>query len=293
MGTPVEPAEHPKPKQRWSRLRLAVVILFVIASLLGIDAYRRDRRTRWLVSEIDAANGSVRLPESLPKQFLSNPWREFDKDVFVHLRRPTLWKGAPKAWGKSAPPAVDAAWLQAHHYLAGLRVTSLMLGELPVTRTEYSQLFTQHPIEDLTYTGVEGADEVATALNRCQRLRRVEFSRSDLSDEGFRALPLEELTELGIAYTELTPVGLNDFKRCRQLTSLSLDGKQLDIVVPELLAMKKTLDTLDLYGPGIEDRHLAPLYELKPTILYLTDTNVSEKAVEELQRRLPDCSISR
>ena len=79
--------DNPTPKRRWSRVRLAAVVLLGLPLLLGLEAYRRHRRVQWLVSEIEAGGGWVRLPDSLLDQLREGEWSNLDKDVYVGFSR--------------------------------------------------------------------------------------------------------------------------------------------------------------------------------------------------------------
>ena len=284
MSAPVAAAE---PKMRVSRRRLASVVFFCVLLAIVIDAYRRQRHVQWLVSEIDAVGGHVRLPEPLLEQAWAGRWS-------------TLTHGAAVGMGGSKfgaelerlPPDVDGAWLDAHNNLAGLRVTNLMIGGTKWTGADITGLVEQHPIDNFNAWGLQGADDAAHALENCATVRSVSLASSDLTDEGFRALPLEQLTRIEILRAQhLTSAGLRELRRCDQLEFLAIDDKQAEAAIPLLLEWQRPLGVLWLEGPAITGEDLERLHELKLRILFLSGTSVSEAAVENFRQKLPGCCI--
>ena len=81
-------------------------------------------------------------------------------------------------------------------------------------------------------------------------------------------------------------------RRCRRLSSLGIDGRQLDDEIPAMLASMETLLRLELVGREVTDEHVDQLVTM-PQLGWLTliDTSVTPKRANALQARHPDCVV--
>jgi hypothetical protein len=275
-----------KLKQRWSRRQLVVVLAVSVLLLLLIDVYRRHRRTQWLVSEVTAVGGSIHLPDSLLQQLWEGRWSNLNQDLSVSLGGSKLGD----QWDR-LPPDVDGKWLRDLDDLAGLRITNLMIGGTPLPGADVARLIERHPIDNFNAWELKGADDAARALRDSPTVSKVSLQNSDLTDAGFRLLPLEQLTGLEISRAPLTADGLQDLKRCTRLRSLWIDASQADSAIAALLEGQGSLGALSLDGPQITDEHLEDLDRLQLDLLLLMGDSVSEEAVNTLRAKLPECTI--
>jgi hypothetical protein len=113
----------------------------------------------------------------------------------------------------------------------------------------------------LSAADVQHADEVAAALGTKRQLWLLHLGESDLSDAGFRRLPLENLRELDVAGSNVTPGALADLSRCRQLTGLTIDGHQFTAEFAEQLRRLPYLK-LTLRGSSVTDEHVRAHHRL-------------------------------
>jgi hypothetical protein len=91
-------------------------------------------------------------------------------------------------------------------------------------------------------------DAVAEAFSTKSTLRKVFLNQSDLTDAGFRRLPLQQLEELGIDETHVTAQALDELHKCSRLEVLALNPTQLTESVVETLASLPELSSLSKYS---------------------------------------------
>lgn len=275
-------SDNPIPKRRWSRVRLAAVVLLRLPLLLGLEAYRRHRRVQWLVSEIEAVGGVIVLPEPLFQQLWRGQWKDLDVEVHVGFG------GA--VWPKRLEDSLGG-WLLKHDYFKGLRIRALNLNSVNLSPSAFRTLIEVHPIKVITLRNLANADGIAVVLRDVASVKEVDFNWSNLTDTGLRSLPLEQLTYVGLAGTEVTPQGVSQLQRCTQLTSLAVGGAQTDHAISALLKTNAPLKSLMFEGPEIADEHLVRLHDFQLEELVLRGTSVSDEAVRELRKIMPGCSI--
>ena len=253
---------------RW----LAAVVILGVGAWLAVDAYVQQRRVAWLVSEVRAVHAHVSLPPTPVQQLLHGSWPWHGGGVHFAM-----------GWG------IEPGWLREHDCLRGLGIQRLALVERPTSRAEFTKLLQMHPIQELSAR--EYAGEIAGLLKECPKLQRVDFEQSDLSDSGFCELPFEQLSSINIAGASVSHEGLQQLSRCRSLTLLAIDSKQIDAAVTVLVESRIPIETLEIRDSSAEDRHLRKLQDLPLRRLELRRGSVSVDAVELLKQHLPDCSI--
>lgn len=281
--------EVAKPTRRWSRLRLLLIVAVCLTVLLCAESYRRQRRIEWLAEEIKAVGGEVELPEPLLKQLWQGGWSNLDREVQVDLGGSKL---DDNSWTRQ-PPDIDRNWLLEHDDLAGLQIADLIVNETPLPGANIACIIQKNPIRRFEGSEFKGADDAVRALKNSSTLTHVCLEGSDLTDEGLRSIPLEQLVLLRIEHTKVTPVGLRELRRCRRLKLLGADGTQAADAISELLTIEPKLADLSLWleGPLVTDAYLVRLHELPLTGLWLVETSVSDGAVAELKKKLPQCTI--
>ena len=125
-----------------------------------------------------------------------------------------------------------------------------MVGGTPLLGADIASIIEKNPIRSFEAWELKGADHAVRALKNSSTLRNVSLERSDLTDEGLRLIPLEQLTQLRIEHSKITPVGLRELRRCRQLKLLGVDGTQAPSAIAELLAIEPKLAGLSLWLEG-------------------------------------------
>ena len=166
------------------------------------------------------------------------------------------------------------------------------MDDSPLDANDVVRLIDQHPLRDFSAHSLQDADSVAIALARKSLLTKLELERSDLTDDGLRLLPLEQLETLHVNGTHVTPAGLNELRRCCNLETLIIDGTQFDETVVAALTELPALQDVDLIGEDINDENIhliAALQHLQS--LYLDETSVTDSKIEDLRQSMPGTVI--
>lgn len=174
------------------------------------------------------------------------------------------------------------------------------LKELSLVRLEIGNRclapFVNNPsLTKLRVRGAAGVTDQAIAeyLPNFVNLVSLELSELAIGDESLDTIvKLPKLSELNLLRTRVTNVGL------KKLAGLSLKKLNLDDIatigdeaIPAILAIP-TLEFLHLGKTKVTDQGVAELSGLKNLKdLLINDTAVSEKALAELQAKLPDLKI--
>lgn len=271
---------HPQPFRMLSPLhRRILAVLAPLAVVAVVWAYEFDQRNQEvqrLVNEITNAGGYVMLETPLWRKYLAR-WRGH---LFYR------W-----TWVCIHGTAIDDEWLRERDYLTAFNIDFLAIGDCSVTVEGVAGLIERHSIEDIIVPNFHDCDAIAASLGAEKSLCGVSFSDTDLSDAGFRQLPLEQLTVISVEGTRVTPRGLLELKRCRRLSRVSLDGRQFDDAVAELLGEQRQIDHLCLFGEVVSDDHLAQIEEMNVRRVELTGTCVTQEGIAALRIALPKCQI--
>lgn len=273
-----------RPIRRRSRLRLAVAALMCVVVVIAVDADRRRRRVQWLVAEVNGAGGGATLPPPLIR------WGELRRVGAWNVRH--LRSELDDEVSVRFAATMDEDWLRDHDDLAGLEISYLGLANWSGPAAHLTTFMRVHPIESVYAEGAQGADDIALALLDSATLRIARFSYSSLTDAGFHSLPLEQLERIEISGTHVSPQGVSELRRCRELTHLRVSGRHAEFAISALVECGRAMDTLEIED-DVEVRQLARLSELKLDTLWLLATSVSMDDFNELQRQLPDCSLRR
>jgi hypothetical protein len=188
-------------------------------------------------------------------------------------------------------PTFDDQWLREHDDLAALEIDALMLNHCSMTVDGLRGVISRHPIQYFAAYNVAGCDSIAELLTTKESLWCASFSNTDLSDAGLRSLPLETLVVVPVNGTNVTSAGLSELRRCRQLNSVSLDGRQFDQTVADLLRTEDQYFVLWLVGNGVTDAHLERVHSMNNGYVFLTDTSVTAKGIAALKVARPDCRV--
>jgi hypothetical protein len=154
-----------------------------------------------------------------------------------------------------------------------------------------ARLVDKHPIQTLQAHGVAQSDLIAKALSTSTSLQVANFSYADLTDGGFRMLPLELLEGVSVAESAVTSNGLEELRRCRQLNWAELDGQQFDESVAGLLCGQLKVKILSLSGDKVTDEDLAQIHGTALLRVVLNDTAVTPQGIATLRRTLSKCQF--
>ena len=270
------------PSDRWRRWLAAVLLSACVAGFLAWREYQRRVRVDNLVWEVGLYGGEVYLAPTPLDQL--QKWRS----------------GTPVTWRSGAMVALydgthlDTAWLQDHNYLEDLSIAFLVVDDEAVSEQDALILIDRHPLEVFYGFAQPNADEVAAALAKKSQLHSVNLTDSELTDAGFRKLPLERLVMLDVDNTDVTASALGELHRCQKLQFVSIDGEQLDESVVATLAALPSLECVTLKGAAVDDKNLQLIAAL-PNLphLELFDTDVSDSASTALKQAMPDTFIQR
>lgn len=268
--------------RRWHSVLLALVCTGAAAAGWGLW---RTARVQRLVAEIEQAGGKVELG--------STTW--------------TLFWDRVNGWGGKNPTRVRLArgttqeWLTSWDDLSDLSIEMLKIDEPAKLGPELARLVGRHPLETLYAPGVKGADEIAAVLSVSRSLTELNLRDSDLTDEGLRRLPLEQLRMLNIAGTRVTLDGLRELRQLPAVVQIVLDGRQVNAETVALLEQNPNSYRLWLYGPDVNDETLQMLKTAlgatgphKMTALCVGQrqvSEVSESAMLAWQRDVPSVQI--
>lgn len=259
-----------------SRVAIAALFLLPVVVLVGLARLRQER-AQHLAIEIRAKGGQAFLPPSVFENVRS--WWSDDfwqnSDTFVALQSAEL----------------DGVWLRNHDFLADLSISNLQV--FGVDPSDVALLVEVHAVKRFSAPMYEGVDSLVPVLAAETELAELKLSSSDLTDSGFRALPLEQLQSLDIEGAKVTPEGLDELRRCRQLEWLTLDGIQFDEAVARTLTSVVSLDRLELIGPDVTDQHcrlLPQLNHVSEVVFY--GHSVTPAGLSELRSQMPNCRIT-
>lgn len=206
-------------------------------------------------------------------------------------------------------------------HLAGLvRLESLRLNGTRVTGAGLASLQHLQRIHTLRLADIDITDEHLPVLAQFRHLAVLMLGHAPITDAGMPHIgQLSQLTDLSLAgcrvtdeglvhlksltmlahlglgeNRRITGAGLVHLKELPSLTSVALNATSMSDAAMPLVAEMPRLTNLSLYAGDITDAglvHLRPLKQL--TALEIGHTQVTDAGVEQLQRDLPMCKISR
>ena len=147
---------------------------------------------------------------------------------------------------------------------------------------------------DLRYAHV--IDEDMMGVEMFREARSLDITYTAITDKGFRRLRnLRQLRELhagGPFSRQITDDGLSHLRKLRQMRSLEL--RHTGIRNDGLAALQgmTQLHLLSLFGSDIDDAALPHLQQLSGLRkLVVRRTKLSQAAIQQLKKSLPDCEI--
>lgn len=171
----------------------------------------------------------------------------------------------------------------------------LDLGSTQVTDAGLVHLKGFDKLRVLNLRSTETTDTGLASLKRLTRLRHLALFGTHISDRGMEEIKeLKNLEALSLGSTPISDAGLskivwNDLVR---LEELRLDGTRVTDAGLKNLAGLRSLQVLDLRNTPITDAGLIPLRRMTTLReLYLTNTEVSDSAADDLRQASPDLKI--
>lgn len=271
---------RPSRRRRWIILGL---VLFPIA-VVALTMWQREARAQRLVSEIEAAHGAIVRETSTWDRWVGKMVNESSGEL--------MYREADGAIVRLDGRMFDNRWLRDHDFLRALPISTLALNNVSFSGSELAQLVGAHPLRELYAADVEMSAEVFDGILGQRRLKLLHLRGASLRDEQFVRLPLEQMEQLYVELTDVTPSGLRDLSRCNRLVSLGLDGRQLDEVTATSVASMPRLGFLNIVGRDVADEHALRLHAM-PNLrrLILVDTSVSKEAFQALQLAIPETIV--
>lgn len=261
--------------RRHRRILAVLIPLAVVAIVYAVEFNRRHEEVQRLVNEIKNSGGEVYMKSPLYYR------------LFARMRDHLTF---PETMVFLQGDRIDDEWLRQRDDLAVLDIDILSVAQSPLSGRELARLVQKHSLKQLTTSFLADSDLVAVALSDSKSLRCAGFGDSDLTDAGLRTLPLENLNVVDVGNSAVTPDGLQELNRCRQLNALWLDGRQFDDSIADILH-KKQVHYLSLEGESVTDEDLRLVARMDIRRIELAGTSVTQDGVADLQVALPNCQI--
>jgi hypothetical protein len=271
---------HPVRRRRWIVCGLVLLPL----ALVALTQWRQEVRAQRLVSDIEAAHGAIIRETSV--------WDRWVGKMVQESSGTLMYRETDGAIVRLDGQAFDNSWLRNHDYLRELPISTLTLNNVNIRGMELAQLVGSHPLRELYAAETELSPEVFDRILQQRRLKLLHLRGASLKDEQFVRLPLEQLEQLYVELTDVTPNGLRDLSRCDRLGCLGLDGRQLDEATAASLAEMPRLLFLNVVGRDVTDTH-AELLHAMPQLhrLILVDTSISPQGLSHLRLAIPDTIV--
>lgn len=259
------------------RARTLVMGLLTTAALsAGLFALLQQRHHRQLNTEIVSAGGKVTLPPPISTIY----WQRW------HGRR--IYEGTSvELSGNSLP----RGFLRDRDYLRHLDITDLTVREFSGDAADVAELVAAHPLHQFIGTRMQGTNQIAAALHSKALMRSIWITKSDLTDDGFARLPLEEVAELNVSHTHVTPDGLLELKRCQNLHILWISGTQLDESSINVIGRLPNAVSLTVHDSVSVDS-LRQFKDSRVRKIWLYNTSLSPEEIDQLQRDLLEIDVS-
>ena len=148
-------------------------------------------------------------------------------------------------------------------------------------------------LPELTHSGYQ-------TLTECQAVKVLYFLGSTLDDESLKEIAAMPLDTLTLWHTDVTNEGLAVLGKMNILRELSIGSSRktykygdsfIDDAGLAHLANIPKLKKLWLYGPKFSDESVDALVNIKQLRTLIISASLSDGAVEELRKRMPNCEI--
>lgn len=274
---PMAPNES---RGRISPVVIAGVVLVVAFALIAARQMLRPQQQEDLVEQIQAVGG-----------FVTNDPPPTLAERISAYQSGSGWLATYSAVGLYTSD-ITGEWLRKHDNLAALKITDLKLSETALTDVELARLVEAHPLHVLQLREEQVGEETVAALAGRKELMILELRDCPIGDDQLARLPLEQLDELRIDGTRVTPEGLEALRRAQKIVELTIDGRQLSDGTGKLLNAMPQLRDLQLFGSAVTDEHLDQLHNVPQLeFIQLSRTAVSDDGVKLLRAALPKCDV--
>ncbi|MFO1095540.1 MAG: hypothetical protein U0992_19895 [Planctomycetaceae bacterium] len=270
-----EPTYKPKPRTRRRFLIGGVLVATLLLLILNVE--RQQLHVAELKRDIERAGGTVTLADPIYVQL----WQKLRGGRFGSV-----------TYVRLEGPAFNSQWLQEHDDLNDIKVNHLDLIGTQLDGSDISRLAKVQPLQWLRGQNVRNADAVARAFSNRESAFGLELPDSDLSDAGFRELPLEQLVSLDVSGSQVSLDAMKQLRNCRHLSGLIVDGRQFDAEIKDMiLKLNRPQFFLSLVGPTVTDRHLELVRQMQvkgqDLDVFLVDAGASNEAINRLMGEFP------
>ncbi|MBS1996205.1 MAG: protein kinase [Cyanobacteria bacterium SZAS LIN-2] len=150
-----------------------------------------------------------------------------------------------------------------------------------------------NPVPILHFKGSPSAGADIARINWLDKVQQMDLKRVKNVDPILARLAgSNSLDVIHMDFTEPSLQALDGLSACRKLYDLGLSDCDIDDTKMSVISKNSNLRYLVLNGTKITDAAVSEIIKLKRlTLVSVKNTDLSPKAVEELRRRLPHCSV--
>jgi Leucine-rich repeat (LRR) protein len=268
MQTEPPNAEPPKRKRRWFQFSLRSLMMLTLLVGLGMATWivpikNRAERQKAAVEAIKNDSGSL--------------FYDYELDAYGN--------------GITGAEPPGPAWLRR---LLGDDFFTTVVGVGVNTPADMKYLGELSELRGVGAYGVPIADVDLESIRGSTQLKGLNLSLTKVTDAGLRNLKtLSQLEDLELSVTRVTDLGLKHLRGLTKLKSLNLNDTRITDAGLESLSGLSRLQALTLSHTKLTDAGLDRLKGLtKLRELHLEGTNVTGAGVKDLQKALPNCTIS-
>lgn len=266
------------------RITFLIALVLLPISLYLLVTGVNDLRERELVSEIEAGHGTVVRETS--------EWDRWMGEMVDAKSGIRMYRSTDGAIVRLDGNVFDNVWIRDHDYLKALPISTLTLNKANISGTDLAQLVGSHPLRELYAAEVEVSPEVLEGILQQQRLKLLHLRGCKFEDQQFVRLPLEQMEQIYIEQTQVTPQGLQDLQRCSRLSYLGIDGHQLNDGTATLLAAMPNLRMLNVVGAEVTDAHIRRLHGMQQlNQVMLVQTSATAEGMAALRSSIPGCIV--
>ena len=268
MQTEPPNALPPKRKRRWFQFSLRTLMMLTLALGLGMAT--------WIVPIKKSAEKQKAAVEAIKSD---SGYVNYDYEV------------DSSGNGITAAEPPGPAWLRR---LLGDDFFTTVISVGVNTPADMKYLGELSQLRDVGAYGVPIADADLEGIRRSSQLKGLDLSLTNVTDGGLENLKgLSQIEYLRLSVTRVTDLGLKQLKGLSQLQTLNLNDTRITDAGLESLSGLSRLQDLTLSHTKLTDAGLDRLKGLtKLRELHLEGTNVTGAGVKDLQKALPNCTIS-
>jgi len=177
--------------------------------------------------------------------------------------------------------------------LAGLPgLVRLEVGNMKIFEKDVRAISALKEIREVGLHDKTVTDATIADLGNAQ-LRRLDLSRTEITDEGLRRLAsMEGLEYLDVSDTKITDSGLDVLTRMSRLTELRLRSTQITDRGIKMLAKCTNLEYLDLLETKVTYEGLPQLASLKRLRWLRIPRHIGDEMAQNLRSQLPEAEVT-